>query len=91
MFCDPSHIGGKREFVPQLAQTALDLNYDGLMIEVHPDPDNAHAGPHCWPDTLPKDDQPRNSDKALGPLPARFPFFVSVLSAQASPEPDPAR
>ena len=38
---DPSHIGGKREFILPLAQKALDLDFDGLMIETHIDPDNA--------------------------------------------------
>lgn len=38
---DPSHIGGKRELIQVLAQRAIDLNMDGLMIEVHPDPDHA--------------------------------------------------
>lgn len=41
MLCDPSHIGGKRELLQSLSQKAMDLNYDGLMIESHPDPDNA--------------------------------------------------
>ncbi|BFP39940.1 bifunctional 3-deoxy-7-phosphoheptulonate synthase/chorismate mutase type II [Flavobacteriaceae bacterium GF1] len=38
---DPSHITGKRELVFDISQTALDLNFDGLMIETHIDPDNA--------------------------------------------------
>ncbi len=41
MICDPSHIAGKRSLLPEVAQKALDLNFDGLMIEVHPDPSNA--------------------------------------------------
>ena len=41
LFCDPSHICGMRDLIASVAQTALDLNYDGLMIESHPDPDNA--------------------------------------------------
>jgi chorismate mutase len=41
LICDPSHIGGKREFISSVAQTALDLDFDGLMIEVHPDPPQA--------------------------------------------------
>lgn len=41
LFADPSHIGGQRAMVPELAQRALDLDYDGLMIEVHPDPEKA--------------------------------------------------
>ena len=38
---DPSHIGGKRDLIFDISQTALDLNFDGLMIETHCDPDNA--------------------------------------------------
>jgi chorismate mutase len=38
---DPSHITGKRDMVFDISQTALDLNFDGLMIETHCDPDNA--------------------------------------------------
>ncbi|MFB9053445.1 chorismate mutase [Formosa undariae] len=38
---DPSHITGKRDMIFDVCQTALDLNFDGLMIETHYDPDNA--------------------------------------------------
>ena len=38
LLCDPSHIGGKRELVMTLSQQALDLNFDGLMIETHSNP-----------------------------------------------------
>ena len=38
---DPSHIGGKRELISGLAQKAMDLDFDGLMIEVHSHPDEA--------------------------------------------------
>lgn len=41
LICDPSHITGKREMVGEVSQQALDLNYDGLMIETHIDPENA--------------------------------------------------
>lgn len=41
MICDPSHIAGNRKYVSEIAQKALDLDYDGLMIEVHPNPDIA--------------------------------------------------
>ena len=41
ILCDPSHIGGKRELVYPLAQQALDMGFDGLMIESHCDPDHA--------------------------------------------------
>jgi chorismate mutase len=41
LICDPSHITGKRDMIQEVAQQALDLNYDGLIIETHFDPDNA--------------------------------------------------
>ena len=41
LICDPSHITGKRDMIFDVSQTALDLNFDGLMIETHFDPDNA--------------------------------------------------
>ena len=41
MICDPSHMGGSRAYLLDLAQKSMDLNYDGLMIESHIDPDNA--------------------------------------------------
>lgn len=45
LLLDPSHIAGKRDIIFDLAQTALDLNYDGLMIETHRDPDRAWSDP----------------------------------------------
>ena len=41
LICDPSHICGEREGLFDVSQTALDLKFDGLMIETHFDPDNA--------------------------------------------------
>ncbi|KAA6341805.1 Phospho-2-dehydro-3-deoxyheptonate aldolase [termite gut metagenome] len=41
IFCDPSHIGGKRELIAPLCQQAMDLNFDGLIIESHCNPDAA--------------------------------------------------
>lgn len=38
---DPSHTGGCRDLIAPLSQQALDLGFDGLMIETHPEPDNA--------------------------------------------------
>ena len=51
---DPSHITGKRDMVFDVSQTALDLNFDGLMIETHYDPDNAwsDAAQQVTPKTL---------------------------------------
>lgn len=41
LIADPSHIAGERELVFEVSQRALDLGYDGLMIEAHPRPDQA--------------------------------------------------
>ncbi len=41
LICDPSHICGRRDILFEVGQKAFDLNYDGLMIESHIDPDNA--------------------------------------------------
>jgi chorismate mutase len=43
MLCDPSHIAGNRTLLQSIAQKAMDMNYDGLMIESHCDPDNARS------------------------------------------------
>ena len=37
-FADPSHMGGSREIIHEIAQRALDLGLEGLMIESHCDP-----------------------------------------------------
>ena len=41
IICDPSHIGGKRELIAPLCQQAMDLGFDGLLVESHCDPDKA--------------------------------------------------
>lgn len=41
IICDPSHIAGARKYVKEMAQKAMDLNVDGLMIESHFNPDEA--------------------------------------------------
>lgn len=41
IICDPSHIAGSRELIQEVAQEALNIGFDGLMIETHCDPDNA--------------------------------------------------
>ncbi|MDC3365914.1 bifunctional 3-deoxy-7-phosphoheptulonate synthase/chorismate mutase type II [Flavobacteriaceae bacterium] len=54
LICDPSHITGKRDMIFEVSQTALDLNFNGLMIETHTDPDNAwsDAAQQVSPETL---------------------------------------
>ena len=41
VICDISHICGRRDILAETAQKAFDLNFDGLMVEVHPTPDAA--------------------------------------------------
>ena len=41
MICDPSHISGKREYIQEVSQQAMDLGFDGLIIEAHCSPDCA--------------------------------------------------
>ncbi|MDR3266748.1 MAG: bifunctional 3-deoxy-7-phosphoheptulonate synthase/chorismate mutase type II [Tannerella sp.] len=54
ILCDPSHIGGKRELIAPISQQAMDLNYNGLIIESHCDPDKAlsDASQQITPDVL---------------------------------------
>lgn len=61
MVCDPSHITGNRNTIEMIAQKSLNLNYDGLMIETHYNPDEA------WTD---KDQQvsPQKLDEILSSL-----------------------
>lgn len=44
MLCDPSHIAGRRDLIAGIAQHAIDLDFNGFMIETHCDPD------HAWSD-----------------------------------------
>lgn len=41
IICDPSHISGRRDILLDVSQKSVDLDFDGLMIESHIDPDNA--------------------------------------------------
>ena len=54
IFCDPSHIGGKRELIASLSQQAMDLGFDGLIVESHCNPDCAwsEAAQQVTPDVL---------------------------------------
>ena len=54
LICDPSHICGRRDIIEETSQKALDLNFDGLMIETHNDPHNAWSGAsqHITPKTV---------------------------------------
>jgi chorismate mutase len=54
LISDPSHIGGRRELIAPLAQQAMDLNYEGLIIESHCSPDQAwsDSNQQITPDAL---------------------------------------
>ena len=54
VFCDPSHIGGARHLIAPIAQQALDLGFEGLIIETHCAPDEAwsDATQQITPDVL---------------------------------------
>lgn len=54
IICDPSHIGGRRELVAPLCQQAMDLGFDGLIVESHCNPDKAwsDAKQQVTPDVL---------------------------------------
>ena len=56
IFVDPSHMGGKREYLAEISQKSLDLGYEGLMVESHCDPSCAlsDAGQQLVPDDLGK-------------------------------------
>ena len=56
LIIDPSHITGNRDMIFQVTQEALDLNYDGMIIETHIDPDNAwsDAAQQVTPENLKK-------------------------------------
>ncbi len=41
LVCDPSHISGRRDLIAPLCQQAMDLGFDGLIVESHCNPDSA--------------------------------------------------
>lgn len=46
LICDPSHISGRRDLIAPLCQQAMDLGFDGLLVESHCNPDEA------WSDAM---------------------------------------
>ena len=54
IICDPSHIGGRRDLIAPLCQQAMDMGFEGLMIESHCNPDCAwsDAKQQVLPDVL---------------------------------------
>ncbi len=61
IICDPSHIGGNRDLIAMISQKAMDLDFEGLMIESHITPDEA------WSDAA-QQITPKNLDKLLKEL-----------------------
>lgn len=54
IFCDPSHMGGRRDLIAPLSQEAMDLGFDGLIVETHCNPDCAWSDKNqqITPETL---------------------------------------
>ncbi len=54
ILCDPSHIGGRRDLIAPLCQQAMDMGFDGLVVEAHCNPDEAwsDAAQQITPDVL---------------------------------------
>lgn len=78
LICDPSHICGNRDNIFEVSQNAIDLDYDGLIIETHRDPENA------WSDAA-----QQITPEALGAMLSNLKFrtptsqdkdFITILS-----------
>ena len=54
LVCDPSHIGGRRDLIAPLCQQAMDMGFDGLIVESHCNPEMAwsDASQQVTPDVL---------------------------------------
>lgn len=54
ILCDPSHIGGRRDLIAPLCQQAMDMGFEGLIVESHCNPDCAwsDAKQQVLPDVL---------------------------------------
>lgn len=75
IICDPSHIAGKRALLYEIAQNALDLNFDGLMIESHITPDEA------WSDAA-QQVTPKGLEDLLNSLQTRNPSTDNPIYLQ---------
>lgn len=75
MICDPSHIAGRRDILQEISQKAMDLNYDGLIIETHNNPDKA------WSDAK-QQVTPDDLKKLLGNLVLRHREIESAVSLE---------
>ncbi|MDE6778205.1 MAG: bifunctional 3-deoxy-7-phosphoheptulonate synthase/chorismate mutase type II [Alistipes sp.] len=81
LLCDPSHIGGRRELVADIAQRAMDLGFDGLIVESHCTPDRA------WSDAA-QQVTPSELLRILGGLTLRTAPEVSSSLAESRAEID---
>lgn len=72
IICDPSHIGGNRKMIKTIAQKALDLEMDGLMIESHVNPDEA------WSDSK-QQITPKNLQQILSKIVVREPKVNNTI------------
>jgi chorismate mutase len=68
LICDPSHICGRRDLLLHISQKAMDLDFDGLMLESHIDPDNA------WSDAA-QQVTPEDLQKLIKSIVVREPTF----------------
>ena len=73
LLCDPSHIGGKAALIASLSQQALDMNFDGLIIE-------SHCNPTCALSDAEQQVTPEVLDVILQSLVRRNPGDVSTES-----------
>lgn len=73
LLCDPSHIAGSADLVPAVARAAMQLGFDGLMVEVHPQPDTAltdaqqQLTPAALSDILASLPQPNTATQSAAP------------------------
>lgn len=83
LILDPSHIAGRRDIIFDLCQTALDLNYDGLMVETHYNPDKAwsDAAQQITPQTLKQYTEKLKIRKETGEA-AEFKNKINTLRTQ---------
>lgn len=80
MIGDPSHMAGKRALLKELTQRSMDLNYDGLIIESHRNPDEA------WSDA-----SQQLTPKALGEMLKEIEFRKETYSSDFQSELDRLR
>lgn len=71
IICDPSHISGDSRLVAEVAQKAMDMGFDGLMIEAHPEPQKA------WSDAA-QQISPADLKRLLENLVVRRPFTADM-------------